>query len=321
MKKIILSALTCLSIAATTIAQTPINLQIKHKVNGQNPVLNTTYTDSYGEEIKITRLEYYVMNLTIIHDGYQNTSVPFDTMALINVENGNETTIELGNYNITNVEGIKFRIGVHPGINNLNPTQYPIGHPLGPQNPSMHWGWAAGYRFVAFEGNSGNNLSQMWQFHGLGNNNYFEIDSVMVPTEMVNGTETIVVEANYMEALHNQQLDQGLISHSESGPALEVLQNFKSRVFGEQTYLGIEEKEEEIAINAYPNPSIDGSFNLDLNDKIGSFKVVDLSGKVLVDKKNEGVEKTSFKLKEKGSYVLMITTKAGNIITEKLMHI
>lgn len=38
----------------------------------------------------------------------------------------------------------------------------------------MHWGWEAGYRFIALEGKSGPYVNQELQFHCIGDEFYTE---------------------------------------------------------------------------------------------------------------------------------------------------
>lgn len=139
MKKLILAC--ALLTGAYNFAQTDVNLLIHHTLKGQNTVLQSTETNAQDEDYQITRLQYYITRITVIHDGNQETAISDDTVALINVANELNTTIELGAVNATNLEGVKFHIGVYSPVNNEDPTQWPSGHPLAPQNPSMHWGW------------------------------------------------------------------------------------------------------------------------------------------------------------------------------------
>ena len=73
-------------------------------------------------------------------------------------------------------------------------------------------GWAAGYRFVAYEGFGGADYSQNFQLHGLGNANYF-VQEQEVIAEMVGGTMVLNLDANYTEALRDINIATGIVSH------------------------------------------------------------------------------------------------------------
>jgi hypothetical protein len=52
---------------------------------------------------------------------------------------------------------ISFFVGVDPETNaetEMDFTERTVGDPLGQQNPTMHWGWAGGYRFMNIDGNA-----------------------------------------------------------------------------------------------------------------------------------------------------------------------
>lgn len=299
-------------------AQTDVNLEINHTLNSSTSVMNTIEVNNLNQEFKITRLQYYVTGISVIHDGAQVLPISLDTVALINVSNEQTTTIPLGNLNVSSIEGVKFNIGVYAPVNNENPAQWPAGHPLAPQNPSMHWGWASGYRFVAFEGTAGNNFSQLWQFHGLGNGNYFEIDPVMVPSENIAGVETIKVEANYVNALKDLSISQGLISHGETGEAREVLLNFQSDVFGVTPSASINEYFANDVI-IFPNPTNDNLSvtNLENVEKIELFTS---NGKLVTSNFTSQSINLNLRLEETGIYFLKLYSFDGSVVTKKVVR-
>src|SRR5210317_2115149 len=140
----------------TVFSQQDVILRLDHTLDGEKLQLDESYTHpELGYAFSITRLQYYVSEISIIHDGGQITAVE-DTWLLVNASEGDDHN--LGGLNITNVEGISFYVGVDHAHNHMDPTIWPAGHPLAPQNPSMHWGWTAGYRFACLEGKTGAGL-------------------------------------------------------------------------------------------------------------------------------------------------------------------
>ncbi len=251
MKRILLSLLTL--ITAATFAQTDVTLRINHKLGSANFAYDQVAQNNLGHEYKTTRLEYYLSQVTIVHDGGMETAVPLDTVALVQPGTELATSIPLGSYSVTSIESVKFYIGIQEPTNNEDPSLYSVDHPLGPKSPSMHWGWTAGYRFVAYEGFGGSGFSQNFQLHGLGNENYFEIEKdVNVVDE--SGVLVMDLNADYTRGVENIDLNSGTISHGSTGEAKQTLENWRDFVFGNYA-VGIETNSPTAAWSVYPNPS------------------------------------------------------------------
>ena len=78
----------------------------------------------------------------------------------------------LGSHDITTLESVRFGVG-RSEHNHLDPSAYPGDHPLAPQLPSMHWGWASRYfhRF-GMEGWAGEGFLKLqihaWEISTIG---------------------------------------------------------------------------------------------------------------------------------------------------------
>ena len=101
-----------------------------------------------------------------------------------------------------------------------------LGHPLGPVHPSMHWGWAAGYRFLALEGYSGTNLDAQSQVHALEDNNFFHQTHAVVG-EAFNGALSLSLDANYEYMFEGLPVSEGFFVHGSTGIASETMVNMK----------------------------------------------------------------------------------------------
>jgi hypothetical protein len=103
--------------------------------------LNQQVQSENGNVFELEHMKFYMSEIEIIHDGGQ--VIVFDS---INVRLVDITSpyVFLGNLPITNLEGIRFGVGVPAEINHLDIAKYPEDHPLSFQTPSMHWGWNAG---------------------------------------------------------------------------------------------------------------------------------------------------------------------------------
>lgn len=268
MKTFTLLAIIVLAAFASN-AQINTQLRIYHKLGTQDFQMNTTTQNNIGQDYQITRLQYYVTEFSVIHDGGQVTQVNSDVVGLINVEDGPFSTVELGSLNITTVEEVKFHIGVHSSVNNLDPTQYPTTHPLYPQSPSMHWGWASGYRFLVYEGKGGSNFSQTFQMHGLGNANYFET-SVVASGQDVAGNLIIALDADYTRGVESINVSNGVIAHGINTADLTTLENFRDYVFSSSSAVITANTNEASLIdwNVYPNPLVNGDLNISFDNDV-----------------------------------------------------
>jgi hypothetical protein len=280
-KSILLSVfLTCTLTAV--LAQKNVYLNISHVLGSSDFTYNQTAQNDLTQNFKISRVEYYISSIFIIHDGGTQTSVPNKYI----LAKGSSTVSELlGNFNVTNVEGVKFSIGVEAPINNADPSLQISGTPLAFQSPSMHWGWTAGYRFLALEGTAGTNFATSFEMHGLGNSNYFN------QTKMVAGIESgndisINLNADYTQALRGISVNAGPLDHGVNGTDLTALQNFRDYVFtADSGVAGSNERpEDELNVKIYPIPATDKLFiNFENKENApNKLLILDITGKIVM---------------------------------------
>lgn len=300
-------------------AKQDVKLTINHLLGKNKFAFNTESQNDLTNKFNLTRFEYYLSGISITHDGGQITKAA-DVYILVRA-NQNDTIL-LGNFDITKVEAISFVVGVDPKVNNGDPTLWPSNHPLSPKAPSMHWGWSAGYRFVAIEGKSGSSLNQEFQIHALGNINYFN-QSIPTDASQVNGSLVIAINADYNKALSGIDISSGLVEHSESNEAAECLRNFQTKVFtnlsGAGSVLSVNDVQTKKDFVIYPNPanrviSITATDNKFENANI---VVTDIFGKVVINTKLDALT-GSVSIEKSGTYFITIT-KNGVINRNKII--
>lgn len=299
-------------------AQSDVYLRINHQINDTPFSTSFLASNNLGDNFTIARLEYYISEIKIIHDGGQETTID-DTWLLINAASATSTKELLGSYSITNLEGIKFSIGVDSATNHLDPSLYPSSHPLAPKSPSMHWGWVSGYRFLAIEGDcNGDN----YQIHSLGDQNYFE-QTINTAGVSENGDLIIDLNGNYERILESMTVSGGIIAHGEIAQAKTALVNMKDFVFVGaivDTVNSIFSKKTQPTFDIYPNPT-NGfkSIHLISDELYGNLVIRDITGKVIMTKKmtqNEPIEISNFK---KGVYFISIQNKNFKSTNRKLI--
>lgn len=309
-------------IGFTARGQFQIAIHMKQLLGEQPFYYNTSTQLDSAYFIKISRLQYYISEVKLIHDGGQVTPV---TDVYFLVTPVKDSILELGTFTIGDLEKIQFSIGVDQAHNHLDPASFPSSHPLSPKNPTMHWGWTAGYRFVAFEGNAGNNgvtFPNNYQIHTVDDTNYRTI--TLDVEETIDGDHMkIPIRADYMRLLDNINVAPGLISHASTGASKTLINNMRDHVFtGAQSNSFIEPGIEGNLI-IFPNPAR-GQITLkyDFPNRYDlTFQLIDLSGKVVFNQeipKSSGNENIQFNLLP-GIYIASI--RQGNILlaTENML--
>jgi hypothetical protein len=297
-------------------AQTDVYFNINHYLGSTPFAFNNTATNSLSEDFNVTRLQYYVAEIKLTHDGGTETLIP---NLWILVDAASPVNQFLGNLNITDLEGVEFGIGVENAFNHLDPAANSTTHPLGPKSPSMHWGWSSGYRFLAMEGKTGNNMNISYEIHALGDANYTYVS--LATTGSKTGTEiNINLDADYEMALKGISVSSGPISHGETGISATALDNFNSDVFSISTSspTGVEHFESSLDIQLFPNPSsgiVHIKFNENVTEKM-EVVIFNTSGQIVIRKQISNIT-PSFVTIPKGGLYLVNVLIDGHRITQK----
>jgi hypothetical protein len=319
MKKTTILSFLLLAFAFSSVAQKKVTLTIKHMLGTTPFAFSKTGTNNLGQSFNISRVDYYISQIAIIHDGGMLMTVPNKYILAKGSANVNE---DLGTFAVTNVEGIRFFIGVEAPTNNGDPSLWPSTHPLSPKSPSMQWGWSAGYRFIALEGKAGTSLTTTYEMHGLGNPNYFQ--QTVMASGVNSGTNvTINLDADYTQALYGINVSSGPIDHGADATDLDVIKNFRDRVFKPGTGLptSIKSYEQPISMTIYPNPS-KGVFQINISNNINQIidaKVIDITGKEVMRLDLRNISSTEVKIGTKGLYLIKLQNSNGNVSTQKLI--
>ncbi|MCC6412910.1 MAG: T9SS type A sorting domain-containing protein [Saprospiraceae bacterium] len=321
MKKTILYVLMFFAAGPIIQAQSNLELHLSPRLGAAPFALNMPVSaGSY--DYKITRLEYYISEIKVTHDGGQETAMP-DLYLL--VRPAVDSMYDLGSHpDITNVESITFSIGVDQAHNHLDPASFPANHPLAPQNPAMQWGWSAGYRFVAIEGIAGTNFTNVYEIHALGDANYKTVTLTTLAETHPDGNKTIHLIADYAQILTSINVSAGLIVHGSSGKAVTLMNNMKNLVFSAESTTMTIDPTFKGDFKLSPNPAPAGITNATMSLPSGfdyRISLTDLTGKVLLNQKlYSGSQQFNFENKlEPGLYLAHIWQNDRPVAIEKLI--
>lgn len=289
-----------------------VTLSIHHLLSQDTCAVGINATNNLGNQFKLNRFQYYLDEIILMHD---NGTV--DSVSGVHLLEGfGSTTLDLGTVTMDSLESIRFAIGVNAGLNHLDPTQYPMQHPLAPKSPSMHWGWSSGYRFIAVEGNSGSTFNQTFEFHGLGDNNYAHLT---LPTSGTHHTDSVHIDvvAQVENLFRNIDLTSGPVSHGETGDAHTALYNFNNHVFYSlegNAAMQVEEIPVK-SLELYPNPNAGRA--MVRVESAGRLQVMNAAGQFMWARDVLAGEQ-ELQFESAGLYVVWFTDGAGQMKMSKV---
>ena len=297
-------------------AQTDVILRINHFLGVNEFNLDELAHNDLGQEFKVSRCVYYISKFTVIHDGGLETDITTDTIALVDASSAPFTDIELGEVTFTTIEGVKFHIGVQEPENNADPSLWPADHPLAHQVPSMHWGWTAGYRFMTFEGWSGEGFDREISLHGIGND-YYYTTTVMASSFDEGGKEVISISADYRKVISTIDVSSGVYSHGVEKSIL-ALQNFNTKVFGTEV---LENPEENVNHDWSLMTKTEKEIYISIGNIEGSLgiKIFDLSGKLVHNNLLLKNDQYAFGVEISGAYLVSLYSDNALLETKKII--
>ena len=313
--KTTLQILFAILLSTSTYAQSTVNIQINHLLDGVQFENEVNSTNDLGNDFMIDRLQYYLSGFSLVHNGGQVTEVE-DLYVLVSLlESTESSVIELGEFDINNLESIRFHFGVDEQANHADPSLLHPSHALAPQFPSMHWGWAAGYRFIALEGKSGPNIDQELQFHCIGDEFYKELD---FPVNMSNESEYLVsIDAEYTNLLKGIDVTGGLILHGNLGEIGTLADNLVENVFSASSTTSTEDSELVNSFEIFPNPVTNGVFtiNMDVATSNNNIVIFDALGRSIYRRKQ--TNSTQIDITTQGMYYVSIADRSGKVLATR----
>lgn len=225
-----------LAILTTAFAQTnrPLAFTFTHKVGDDTLGINKTFFHIWnGKLLSITRAQFYLSEIKLGLPGGGN--LPLEGRYLLVDASDPLARHDLGSWPVDAVSGVTMGLGVDPAHNHLDPTAWPSDHPLYPKNPSMHWGWAAGYTFMALEGkldaDNDGTPETIWQFHSIDDMLY---KSIELSGNAASDGDTLRLhfDLDYVRLFNNIPLSANdLINHGSLAPNQQLMANADTASF------------------------------------------------------------------------------------------
>jgi len=321
MKKIIIAVLLAMT---CTMSAAEVNLNIDYNVDGVPFEYNKEYINTDGIKYKVTRFEFYMCQFKL------DDTVLEGTYVLANAQYNKYT---LGNFDIDQVNKLGISFGVEAEENiGKDPNRFGMFHPLAPKNPSMHWGWAAGYRFWAIEGFSDpdgdGEYDKSFQFHILGDEAFrsvlFDVGAEAIKSVAKEGIQSeggvvdIKLGFNIQKLLAPVDMTKFGIYHqfyNDSQEVRDVIDNFtESDVVTSETQTSIAMFNN---IEISPNPTTD-FLNIGNEFITASYDIISLEGTTV---QSGNIDNDIIKVGDisTGTYILRIYDKKNVLNTAKFV--
>lgn len=185
-----------------------------------------------GKKVMLTRAEFYISEIELLKP--DSSILPLHDVYLLPDASSLSQDHPVGNWDVDEIIGLTLHLGVDSVHNHLDPSTYPLEHPLAHQKNSMHWGWLAGYRFMAIEGfidNNGDGVPETeLQFHNIGDAIYKTVKISGVERAQ-NGALHLHIDLDYAKLFEDMGMTGNLIEHG-TGPANEqMMENAATKDF------------------------------------------------------------------------------------------
>tara|TARA_B110000196_G_C21119002_1_gene652118 strand:+ start:472 stop:1470 length:999 start_codon:yes stop_codon:yes gene_type:complete len=302
--------------------QKEVSLYLSHYYNGEEFELDSNYTIDDSITCTISRLEYY-LTINSLHSNSgglvefggefytaEDSLIPYSgKQVLVNTK---KHKYALGIHDITDLSTMGFHIGVPSEINDQDPSIWASNHALAPKEPSMHWGWEAGYRFIAFEAmvdeDSDGIFESVLQYHAVGDILYRSLNHTINTVET---EEEIIIymDVNYEKLFTDINASNGGVFHGEQDQVIALMDNFATNdVFANTENLSIEST---TLLNAFsPNP-FSNSLQIQI-ENTSQLKVYSILGNLVYESiLNKGTSLINTETLNPGLYIFDLETTNG----------
>lgn len=191
-----------------------LQFHTKFNVDGEALEFNKNYQVN-GTTMKFIAANYYLGGLKLTQAS--GNVIDFTNQYLLAGLGGGAVVNEPVEF--SNITNIKFFVGVDSITNKMSEldfTSRPANDPLGMQDPSMHWGWNSGYRFLRIDGLSDTdgdgNPETPVEYH-LGSNPMLKNIDLSVNIEVKAGENILNFNFNLARFFDGVDVTTELVTH------------------------------------------------------------------------------------------------------------
>lgn len=207
----------------------PFAVNVKHKLGIGDFAYNTKFMLKDSTYVSFTLCRMYLSGFML--DGYDATTKDFQSSDYFLLK-PEDNSINLGKVPKGSYNGFLFNRGVDSLTNNTKqPTDFTLGDALGPQNPTMHWGWQQKYIFIKIEGlydsDSSGTPNEVFQYH-MGADKYFAaIDKYGKNAFKVNenGDNSVNITIDWTELIKDYNIAKNPKSHMTDSVSDAIMAN------------------------------------------------------------------------------------------------
>lgn len=295
-----------LFVPLTSFSQKSLFLNLNPIFLGVPLELGVTYTHPSAQSFSIDYLNYYVSDVIITHDGGQE----FISTPSVHLATMEDYSLFLGNYDVQNVEHIEFTLGVparfntQDGLEAIDISSYPSGHPLSFQDPSMYWGWAFGYMHVVTAG------MPFFELHNVGPHLAKQVSLDVIPSETSITQIDIQLYCNVDRWFNSIEFSTMLVSHGAGPENVQMMNNLLTdEVFSVSALAVIHEY---INTQSFVYHNNEGLNVANIPSQAKFLKVSDQLGRLILSQGISGASILSLDIEQKGVVFVSLLNQEGS---------
>lgn len=196
-----------------------LNINFKYKFGDEDLMRDDVYTYN-GTALSFKDIQFYVANPRVAVDGVMEAT---NEIYFISFDH---QTIEMSDLTAGHKHMFMFGLGVDSVTNKtIQPSDPDLeeGAALGPQVPTMHWGWDNGYIFFKLDGlidtDGDNTPDDLVEMH-IGKDFNFQNIALEIHTDALQETVDVTIDVDISKVFEGVDLQNDYVTHTGDNPAL-----------------------------------------------------------------------------------------------------
>ena len=196
-------------------AKAKISFEFDFNVAGDELKLGQAYQIN-GTTVSFDAVNFYIGGIRLTQENGQVIDLS-DQYLLGGI--GNTATLN-SDLDVSDINNMKFFVGVDPVTNAQEETDFtnrPPTDPLGIQDPSMHWSWSTGYKFLRVDGDvdlDGDGILETGVAYHLGSDAMLKQFDLTNPIELRSGDNDLIIAFDLTKFFTGVDLKAELDTHT-----------------------------------------------------------------------------------------------------------